>query len=102
MLGTPVGSRQLVVDRVSKRLDEERKLWEADPWLPGSEDLRAMRRATVSPHVGHIAAEAITRMTDTQRTMDVLLGTFPVGPLRATSACVGHFAMRSSVWESDQ
>ena len=62
MLGTPVGSRQLVEETVSKRLDEEGKLWEADPWLPCSEDLRAMHRATVSPHSAHIAAEAITRM----------------------------------------
>ena len=39
---------------------------------------------------------------DTQRTLDVLLGGFLVGPLKATSACVGHFDMRSSVWESDR
>ena len=64
ILGTPVGSHHFVEEEVAKRLDEERKLWEAIPCVP---DLQCAWQIFVQcagpmpSHVADIAAKPITR-----------------------------------------
>ena len=66
ILGTPVGSRQFVHEKVMERVDEERRLWEAIPHVPDLQCawqiLLQLRGTALPPHVAHVATNPVRRV----------------------------------------
>ena len=65
ILGTPVGSRQFVHEKVMERVEEECRLWEAIPHVPDLQCawqiLLQCARTALPPHVAHVATKPRVR-----------------------------------------
>ena len=86
ILGTSVGSRQFVHEKVMERVDEERTLWEAIPHVPDLPCAWQILLQCAGPRCHHILrtlpptqSEEYAQEHDAgmQRTMEVLLGGLP-------------------------